>query len=38
MGATHSVSRRVGDHWVTALGEVPPATLKRFADALERIR
>lgn len=38
MGATHSVSRRVGDHWVTALGEVPPSTLKRFADALERIR
>lgn len=38
MGATHSVSRRVGDHWVTALGEVPPSTLRRFADALERIR
>jgi sigma-E factor negative regulatory protein RseB len=38
MGATHSVSRRVGDHWVTALGEVPTSTLRRFADALERIR
>ena len=38
MGATHSVSRRIGEHWVTAMGEVPAATLQRFADALERIR
>ncbi len=38
MGATHSVSRRVGDHWLTVLGEVPPATLRRFALALERTR
>lgn len=37
-GATHSLSRRVGAHWVTALGEVPPATLRRFAGALERTR
>ncbi|WP_291138761.1 MucB/RseB C-terminal domain-containing protein [Hydrogenophaga sp.] len=35
-GATHSVSRRVGDHWVTAVGEVPAATLQRFALSLER--
>lgn len=38
VGATHSVNRRIGDHWVTVLGEVPPATLKRFATALERTR
>ncbi|MBL0919795.1 MAG: MucB/RseB C-terminal domain-containing protein [Hydrogenophaga sp.] len=38
LGATHSVSRRVGEHWVTAVGEVPAATLQRFTQALERIR
>lgn len=38
LGATHSVSRRVGEHWVTAVGEVPAATLQRFAQALERTR
>ena len=38
MGATHSVSRRVGEHWVTAMGEVPAATLQRFAESLERTR
>lgn len=35
-GATHSVTRRVGPYWLTALGEVPIATLRRFAYALER--
>lgn len=38
VGATHSVSRRVGDHWLTVLGEVPDQTLRRFAMALERTR
>lgn len=37
-GATHSVTRRVGAYWLTALGEVPTATLRRFAYALERTR
>ncbi len=37
-GATHSVSRRVGDHWVTAMGEVPTETLNLFVQALERTR
>lgn len=37
-GATHSLTRRIGNHWLTALGEVPPATLSRFAAALERTR
>jgi sigma-E factor negative regulatory protein RseB len=37
-GATHSLTRRVGAYWLTALGEVPPATLRRFAIALERTR
>jgi sigma-E factor negative regulatory protein RseB len=38
VGATHTVNRRVGDHWLTVLGEVPAPTLRRFALALERIR
>lgn len=38
MGATHSVTRRLGGHWLTAMGEVPPVTLRRFALALERTR
>lgn len=38
VGATHSVSKRVGGHWLTVLGEVPPSTLRRFALALERTR
>ena len=37
-GATHSVSRRLGEHWVTAMGEVPPDTLMAFVQALERSR
>ncbi len=37
-GATQSVSRRVGDWWLTVVGEVPLATLTSFASALERIR
>lgn len=38
VGATHSVSRRMGEHWLTVLGEVPEQTLRRFALALERTR
>lgn len=38
VGATHSVSRRLGEHWLTVLGEVPEQTLRRFALALERTR
>lgn len=37
-GATQSLTKRIGAYWLTALGEVPPATLKRFASALERAR
>jgi len=37
-GATHSVSRRVAEHWVTAMGEVPPETLLLHIQALERMR
>lgn len=37
-GATHSLTRRVGAYWLTALGEVPTGTLRRFAYALERTR
>lgn len=38
MGATHTLTRRIGNHWLTAMGEVPPATLRRFASAMERTR
>lgn len=38
VGATHSFAQRRDDHWITALGEVPMATLRRFAQALERTR
>ena len=35
-GATHTLTRRMQDSWVTAVGEVPPATLRAFALSLER--
>lgn len=35
-GATHSLAGRKGDFWVTAMGDVPAGTLRRFVDALER--
>lgn len=38
VGATHSWMQAVGSHWVTVMGDVPMATLKRFAAALERSR
>lgn len=37
-GATHTLTSRVQDWWVTAVGEVPPQTLRAFAKALERRR
>lgn len=37
MGATHSLGTRVGGHWLTVMGEVPPETLRRFAQSLERL-
>lgn len=37
-GATHTLMLRRDDHWVTVVGDVPPDTLKRFANALERRR
>jgi len=36
VGATHTLMKRDGDWWVTAVGDVPGATLRRFASALER--
>lgn len=35
-GATHTLTRRIQDWWLTAVGEVPPQTLKAFAQNLER--
>lgn len=37
-GATHTLARRVEDWWLTVVGEVPPQTLKAFAQSLERRR
>jgi sigma-E factor negative regulatory protein RseB len=38
-GATHTWMQPVGSaHWVTVMGDVPMATLKQFAAALERRR
>ena len=36
MGATHTMTRQLGNFWLTAMGEVPIATLKQFANGLER--
>ena len=33
-----SLTVRKGEHWLTAMGEVPPATLREFAQSLERLR
>ena len=35
-GATHSVAHRLGDWWITAVGEVPVPTLFAFTQAVER--
>jgi len=37
-GATHTLTRRIQDWWLTAVGEVPPQTLKAFSQNLERRR
>jgi sigma-E factor negative regulatory protein RseB len=37
-GATHTLMTLVSAHEVTVIGDVPPATLKEFANALERLR
>ena len=36
MGATQTLTRRMGDWWLTAVGEVPPQTLLAFAQSIER--
>lgn len=38
IGATTTLARRQGEHWITAVGDVPAETLSRFVDALERRR
>lgn len=35
MGATSTLTRRMGDWWLTAIGEVPVPTLAAFAQGLE---
>jgi sigma-E factor negative regulatory protein RseB len=37
-GATQTLTRRFDDWWLTVVGEVPPQTLKAFAQNLERRR
>ena len=36
MGATQTLSRQMGEFWLTVMGEVPAATLRIFAGNLER--
>lgn len=36
IGATHTLTRRIGDWWLTAVGEVPAQTLLAFAQGLDR--
>ena len=36
LGATSTLTRRLGDWWLTAVGEVPPQTLAAIAQGLER--
>lgn len=38
IGATQTITRRVASYWVTAMGEVPLATLQLFVSGLERKR
>jgi sigma-E factor negative regulatory protein RseB len=37
-GASATLTLRRGEHWVTAVGDLPPTTLRLFAAALERKR
>jgi sigma-E factor negative regulatory protein RseB len=36
VGATQTLTHRIQEWWVTAVGEVPPHTLRAFAQSLER--
>jgi sigma-E factor negative regulatory protein RseB len=38
IGATQTLMRRQGDWWITVIGDVPVATLRAFANGLERKR
>jgi sigma-E factor negative regulatory protein RseB len=38
VGATQTLTQRSGDWWITAVGDVPPATLRLFTASLDRIR
>jgi sigma-E factor negative regulatory protein RseB len=38
LGATSTVTRRLGEHWITVVGDVPATTLRQFAESLERRR
>ena len=38
IGATHTLMRRHGDWWVTAVGDVPAATLRQFDAALALLK
>lgn len=38
IGATQTLTHRIQEWWVTAVGEVPAATLRAFAQSLERRR
>ncbi|SIL35814.1 MucB/RseB family [Mycobacteroides abscessus subsp. abscessus] len=34
-GAIHVVGRRLGDYWITVLGEAPLGTIQRVAESVD---
>jgi sigma-E factor negative regulatory protein RseB len=38
VGATQTLMRKHGEWWVTVVGDVPPGTLRMFANGLEHKR
>lgn len=36
LGATQALGQRQGNWWITAVGDVPTATLQKFANSMER--
>ncbi len=38
LGATSTVTLRRDDHWLTAVGDAPPGTLRQIAESLQRRR
>lgn len=37
-GAIHVIGRRLGDYWITVLGEVPQATIQQVSDSIRYVQ